>query len=294
MPRQKVIPTYDLYKTLGSTLGFEFYKLEEAYNPYEAAAPHRHNYFEILFFNEAGGFHEIDFNTYPIAANSLHFISPEQVHQLRRAEHVTGYVLSFSKDFCFEETTGIAFIDKFPFFNNLYASPLVQFTFEKDKKSLKEIIEKISIEYELEYEDKSEMLSSYLSLLLLYAKRNYINEIEGMATHLKSELTLKFKAAVEKNFLLIKSVSAYAQILNITAGHLNDTVHQHTGKTASKIIHERIVLEAKRLLYHSEKSVKEIAYELGYNDPSYFVKFFKTYADITPEHFRNDIREMYH
>jgi hypothetical protein len=83
-----------------------FYKLEEAYNPYDATLPHRHNYYEILYFNESGGFHEIDFASHPVLANSLHFISPGQVHLLRRDKLVTGFVLSFSKDFCYAENYG--------------------------------------------------------------------------------------------------------------------------------------------------------------------------------------------
>ena len=98
---------------------------------------------------------------------------------------------------------------------------------------------------------------------------------------------------MEQNFRQMKSVAEYAEILNITSGHLNDTVQKEIGKTTSEIIHERIILEAKRLLYHSPKSVKEIAYELLYDDPSYFARFFKTHTQLTPEQFRKRIREKY-
>ncbi|MBK5284203.1 MAG: helix-turn-helix domain-containing protein [Bacteroidia bacterium] len=99
---------------------------------------------------------------------------------------------------------------------------------------------------------------------------------------------------VENNFRQKKSVSEYSEMLNISAGHLNDTVQHETGKTASEIIYERIILEAKRLLYHSAKSVKEIAYELLYDDPSHFNRFFKTHTGRTPEQFRKHIREKSH
>jgi len=110
----------------------------------------------------------------------------------------------------------------------------------------------------------------------------------------RSEPTRRFKLLLEKNFIEKKAVGEYAAMIGITPGHLNDTVQKDTGKTASEIIHERIILEARRLLYHSEKSVKEIAYALNYDDPSYFVKFFKTHTGSTPEHFRKTIREKYH
>lgn len=293
MAKEKIIPSYDLYKTLGDDLGFEFCKLEEAYNPYDATLPHRHNYYEILFFNGSGGTHEIDFNSFPIHKNSLHFISPEQVHLLRRDKHVSGYVISFSKDFCYEETGGTTFIDSFPFFNNPYAAPIISLATTEEKNVL-DLIEKIKTEYFSEADDKANVLSAYLTVLLVTAKRLYKPQsVTGKLMPPRSELTRKFKQAVENNFMKIKSVNEYSGMLNISSGHLNDTVHHDTGRTASEIIHERIILEAKRLLYRSEKSVKEIAYSLGYDDPSYFVKFFKTHAEDTPENFRRHIHEKY-
>ena len=278
---------------LDSSVGFEFCKLEEAYNPYDATLPHRHNYYEILFFSERGGNHEIDFTSYPIHENTLHFISPEQVHLLRRDKHVSGYVLSFSKDFCYEETAGVEFIDSFPFFNNPYVAPIIRLN-AGEQKIIMEVIEKIKSEYFSSDEDKANVLSAYLTILLIAAKRLYKPQnVSGKIMPQRSELTRKFKRSVENNFMKIKSVNEYSAMLNITSGHLNDTVHHDTGRTASEIIHERIILEAKRLLYRSEKSVKEIAYSLGFEDPSYFVKFFKTHSKTTPEQFRKHIREKY-
>src|SRR4026208_264084 len=99
MLERNIIPAFDLCKTLDSEPGIEFSRLEESYNPYDASLPHRHNYYEILLFRGAGGIHEIDFDVYLIQENSLHFISPERVHVLRRDKQVTGYVLSFTPDF---------------------------------------------------------------------------------------------------------------------------------------------------------------------------------------------------
>ena len=104
----------------------------------------------------------------------------------------------------------------------------------------------------------------------------------------------KFRLLIEKNFVEMKSVSGYADLLHISSGHLNDTVNEATGKTASDLIHDRIILEAKRLLYHSEKTVKEIGYALNSDDPSHFAKFFKNHSGSTPEAFRQQIRERYH
>jgi AraC family transcriptional regulator, transcriptional activator of pobA len=293
MTKETIIPIYDLYKTLDSSLGFEYCRLEEAYNPYDATLPHRHNYYEVLFFNESGGYHEIDFVSYQINESSFHFISPEQVHLLRRDKHTTGYVLSFSGVFV-EETSGRGFVERFPFFNNTFSSPVVRIDTADERRNISDIISKIGKEYSSGDEDKANVICSYLSILLVTAKRLYTPQNHaGTIMLVRSELTQKFKVAVDKDFLRVKTVNEYARLLNITPGHLNDTVHHDTGKTASEIIHERIILEAKRFLYRSEKSVKEIAYALGYEDPSYFIKFFKVNTEVTPEYFRKHIREKY-
>ena len=123
MAERRIIPTFDIYKTLGNKVHFVFSDLEEAYNPYDGSSPHRHNYYEILLFKESGGTHEIDFNAYAINKNSFHCISPEQVHLLRREPKVNGYVLSFTKEIFLEDHTGANFIERFPFFNNPFETP---------------------------------------------------------------------------------------------------------------------------------------------------------------------------
>lgn len=294
MPPKSIIPIYDICKTLEGGRHFEFSRLEESYNPYNATTPHRHNYYEALYFNESGGWHEIDFNSLPVTGKSMHFISPEQVHLLRRNQEVTGYVLSFTRDFFFENEAGSGLLDHLPFFDHPSSQPVVSQEELSGSGEIPSLLSKIQSEYSSEREDKYDMIRLYLSALLITAKRLYIPRIHGKNLPTRSELTFRFKKLVEENFRQNKSVASYAEQLNITAGHLNDTVQKDTGKTASEIIQQRIILEAKRLLFHSSKSVKEIAFELQYEDPSHFTRFFKTHADLTPEQFRSHIREKYH
>jgi AraC family transcriptional activator of pobA len=89
-------------------------------------------------------------------------------------------------------------------------------------------------------------------------------------------------------------VAAYANMLNMSAGHLGEVIKQQSGKTAIELIHERLTLEAKRLLFHTENSIKEISFELGFEDASYFNRFFKRISEQTPLAYRNDTRKMYH
>lgn len=291
MTERKIIPSFDLYKTLDRKPGIECSTLEESYDPYDASQPHRHSYYEILFFREGGGIHEIDFQAYPILKNSMHFISPDQVHVLRRDKAVTGYVISFIPDFWPEKNV----VADFPFFDNPDIIPIIQIPDEILLQRLLEIVSNIETEYFSAHEDKAEVLFSYLFILLITARRMYTPVVTALKhSSARTELLHRFKKAISKNFNSQKSVAYYAEVLNITPGHLNDTVQKETGKTALDMIHDRIILEARRLLYHSPKSVKEISYELGYDDPSYFVRFFRTHTHTTPELFRSEIREKYH
>ena len=99
---------------------------------------------------------------------------------------------------------------------------------------------------------------------------------------------------INASFRELKEVGDYAAGLNISAGHLSEVVKVQSGKPAIKHIHERLILEAKRLLFHTNTPLKEIAYELGFSDASYFNRFFKRETDLTPAAYRSKIREMYH
>ena len=194
-----------------------------------------------------------------------------------------------------EPIRGELFIDTLPFFINPDSEPIVRITKTTVLEEITGIIGRIQKEFHSSHSDKTQVIAAWMSLFLLSCKRIYTSadhHDNEVSSH--SEITRKFKKLVEENFKENKSVSEYANLLNITPGHLTDTVQKELGKTASELIHERIILEAKRLLYHSDKSVKEIAAALNYDDPSYFTKFFKTHSDYTPEQFRMQIREKYH
>lgn len=295
MSDKNIIPTYDIYKKLNSDIQFECWTLDETHNPYDSSQPHRHNYYEIFFFDKSGGVHEIDFQAYPVKKNLLHLISPEQVHLLKRKSSVDGFVLSFTKEFCSLNLDNEITIDDFPFFNNPSSPPILELKKSRQQKTILELVEKLKDEFHSDHSDKANVLRSYLHILLIHLKRIF-QSTNSISTEIfaKNDLVRKFKLLVEKNFIQKKSVTEYAEMLHISSGHLNDTIHEAIGKTASDLIHERIILEAKRLLYHSSQNIKEIAYHLNFEDPSYFVKFFKNYTDITPETFRQQIREKYH
>lgn len=285
-----LIPSFDLYKSLESSYPIHYERLERSYSAYNASHAHRHNYFELLMFERSGGSHEIDFIEYSIQKQSVHLVSPGQVHILRRSKDVTGTVLSFTSDLFLVLGMKTDFLDNFSFFEPLQGHPIFLLDLESWIET-QEVVQQIAIEFEGKREDRLAMMALLCSRLLLQLKRAY--GLREQAGELKS-LISRYKQLVKAHYLRHLSVGDYADMLSVTSGHLNDSVKKETGKTAKEWIQEQLILEAKRLLYHSPHSVKEIAAALGFDDPSYFNRFFRSLVGQTPATFREIIREKYH
>jgi AraC family transcriptional regulator, transcriptional activator of pobA len=282
------IPSHNIYKTLGADVSFLFQKLELSYHEYDSQHAHRHNYYEMLFFDQTGGAHEIDFARYEIEAGSVHLISPEQVHVLRRERQVTGYVLAFSDDL-FVGLGSREWLESQHLFSGS-VSPVIHLSPES-MRSFHLVLGQLEEEYNQACEGQSFMLCLLVCQLLVLLKRNQVRA--DLSIH-SNRITDAFKRLLQKHFLELSSVSAYADRLHISAGHLNDSIKQSTGKNAEALILEALILEARRLLYHSDKTVKEIAMELNFEDASHFTRTFRKATGFTPLEFRTHIREKYH
>lgn len=134
---------------------------------------------------------------------------------------------------------------------------------------------------------KSLSIGSYLKLLLIECNNICsINPIESDVDTSGDNLIRSFKKAVNKDYKREHSTTYYANELHISSDHLNRTVKARIGKTAKDYIQTRIITEAKRLLFFTTLTNKEIAYELGFNEPANFSAFFKKHTDLSPSHFK--------
>ena len=106
------------------------------------------------------------------------------------------------------------------------------------------------------------------------------------------DITLQFRLLLTQNYKTEKKPSWYSQKINISLSYLNESVKKTTGFPISYWIHQEIILEAKRLLYFSKLTVKEIAYELGYSDHTYFSRLFTKIVEMPPLHFRKTYNKM--
>ncbi len=287
------IPIHDFTNDDDSSIAFELVSLELR-ESYDTSVPHRHNYYEIFLFIKGGGTHEIDFETFPIESNSVHFVSPGQVHKVKRELDSFGYVLFFSRDFYYLNLPNKNILYELPFLNNNTTKPILNLS-KEEFLIFKNLVESIKNEHQSDNELKEPVIRSYLNIILLKSK-GFFDQLKGDSSsggNVSSELVYNFKILIEKNYRKLHLVKEYADLLSTTPEHLNEETRKIRGITASDLISDRIILESKRLLMYSEFSNKEIAYFLNYEDPSYFSRFFKNKIGVSPSDFRDNLQKKY-
>ncbi len=251
----------------------------------------RNNYYSLIWITEGNGKVKADFAEYTFEKNSLFAFSPYQPFMFS-ATYIKGTALHFHPDFfCIHKHQNEVACNGV-LFNNIYQPPFTVIG-EASNASLTMLIEQMQIEMKQQALAQYEILISYLKIFLITASRLKTEqqpEAQASVANLKEPFILQtLKDAIEKDFKKKHSPSDYAETLNISAKALAKITKNYFNKTLTELIAERIIIEAKRELYLSKKSVKEIAYELGYEDEHYFSRFFKTNADISPQLYRDTV-----
>lgn len=282
--------SFKTYLTVNSekeNVNFGISRMEDIYTKRNGKTddPHRHNYYTVLIVNKAKGLHKIDFNTYELSNKQIFFVAPGQVHQVVETEKSIGFSITFSHQFLIESAIPLSFIENLNLFQNYGQSPPLlpgkdQFDVIKDFAN--------NIFKLFQSNEKMKILSigAYLKLLLIECNNICsINPIESDIDTSGDNLIRSFKKAVDNNFEREHSTTYYANLLYISPDHLNRTVKAKIGKTAKEYIQARIITEAKRMLYFSALSNKEIGYKLGFNEPANFSAFFKKHTKLSPSNF---------
>ena len=287
----------DTYELPGGEISHDFQIFEVKGNdnyPHKTDRPHRHNYYEICIFINGAGKHEIDFNTYNIQSNSLHFLSPGQVHLISREKDYHGFLLVFTRDFYSLDTFHQDLLFNLPFFNNQMMLPVLDLE-PDDFEDILQLINLIKKERRSGTMMTKEILRSYLQVFLLKCQQFYIKKFaEQVKMHDPYFAQVqKFITLVEKNFMELHLVQDYARLMSISPGVLNKNVKKITGNTAGEIIMDRLMLQARRLLMYTDLSNKEISFRLNYNDPSYFSRLFRKKTSLSPSAFRSAMKEKY-
>jgi AraC family transcriptional activator of pobA len=243
--------------------------------------PHSHTFYLVMWISAGSGTHTIDFKTYPIRPYQLYFLTPGQVHSWQLSADTQGFNLFFESNF-FRNRFGNR-LHHYPFYHSHQHLPLLEVT--KQPGLFTDLFTHAYQEYEQHQANRSDVFLSYLHILLESASRLYDQQLTGVNSHYFSRIRA-FEDLLEKQYIHVRSVTAYADQLGVSPNHLNHICKTVLGKTASQLLHERLLIEAQRLLTHTGQSVKEIGFLLGFEDPSYFVRFFKKYTGGTPNEFR--------
>ncbi|MBC3784727.1 helix-turn-helix domain-containing protein [Spirosoma utsteinense] len=253
--------------------------------------PHRKDYYFLCLVKAGNSHHWVDFIPYTTQPNRLYFTSPQQVQVKEETEPMDVIILSFTEEYLQLDEN-----------HSLRQLPIIQNPENSHELKLlpdhvlfiEDLLGKMLVEFNAGQTWRTGMLHAYMSVLLIYLSRLYTEQYQADTTSPDRTLLNRFRTYIDSRYHTLHQVADYADLLNLTPGHLNDRIKQQSGKTAIEHIHERLVLEAKRRLLHTNLSAKEIAWQLGFEDAAYFHRFFKRLAGNTPANFRTTIREMYH
>ena len=253
--------------------------------------PHRKDHYLVVFIRRANTRQWIDMTPVMIKDNTVYFIGPNRIIVKEEFVQLWSTGIAFTKEFLsLQENASLL---QLPIIQNPQNGCEIQLK-EADIVFLEDILARLNTEYLTSSEWQQRMLTAYLTVLLTYLSRLYTEQYKETGVSVDKLLLKSFQAKINECFRELHEVGDYASLLNISAGHLSDVVKMQSGKPAIKHIHERLVMEARRSLFHTSNSLKEIAFDLGFSDASYFNRFFKRETGDTPAGYRGKIREMYH
>jgi len=283
------IPVYDictidqkaqrdlLIERFGEYLGKHYHNLHR---------PHRHSFYHLVLFTKGKGTHTIDFETFPVKPFQIYFMIPGQVHSWHFEGGVDGYIVHFAETLLNSFLQEGHYLQKFSFFKGEAGSSVCQVPVKKQ--------EQVAGLFESMLSELKERKGQYLDIIRLRLLELFIEtersckrggETRNIAPQ-KLVLLRNYQQLIDKYFRTIKLPKEYADLLYITPNHLNALCTELLGKTAGDLIRDRVLLEAKRLLTSADMTIMEIAYDLNFQDNSYFNRFFKKNTGMTPDAFR--------
>lgn len=245
---------------------------------------HRHDFFFVLVLEKGSGEHAIDFEAYPVRNHSVFFLRPGQVHRLTLKKGSKGYLMQISKSFLSSRKKLLSH-ELRKINNHCQLAP-------DSFKKLLSIVDYIFQEH-VEKDDRyHDIIKANLRIFFIELARQCKNSKSPLKKDklYTQERLEEFLELLETHVFSVKQPAQYADMLNLTPYQLNAITKETLHKTCSELINEHIVLEAKRQLLATSNQINQIASDLGYDDFSYFIRFFKKHAGHTPLAFREKFK----
>ena len=284
----KKIPVYDIC-TIDEKAGKELLigrfsaYLEKHYH--NLHRPHRHSFYHLVLFTKGKGSHTIDFEKFPVKPFQIYFMIPGQVHSWHLDGEVDGYIVHFHESLLNSFLQNEHYLERFSFFQGDARNGVCQIPVQEQDKVVT-LFETMLEELKGTGEQYLDMIRVHLLQLFITIDRSCRKSGTKNIPPQKLLLLRNYQQLIDKYFRTIRLPKEYAGLLYITPNHLNALCTELVGQTAGDLIRDRVLLEAKRLLSNADMTVTEIAYELNFQDNSYFNRFFRKNVGMTPDEFR--------
>ena len=275
-----------LPRKYGKDLLLDIARVETLKNFILDSTPHTISFYEILFIEKGKGTFSLDENSTTLGPGTIIFTSPGQVRRWK-AKGVKGYTLFFEKDFLGLFFTDELFLYRFQYFHQ-YSRPTGMQMPAKTFQRILELVHNLEEEFRNLQTDSNHLLRAILYQLLVVLNRHYSSAYKVQSDTNVHPDFYRFRSLLENQFMNQHRVAAYTKMLGISATHLNKICRQYSGLSSQQMIHHKLVSEIKKQLRFN-RSVKEIAYEFDFSDPSNFNRFFKKLTGATAQQYRDGL-----
>jgi AraC family transcriptional regulator, transcriptional activator of pobA len=256
--------------------------------PLVRSRPHRHDFFQLLWLEKGRGTLLCDLEEYAFEDQSLAFFSPGRLHAWNHEIEPRGTLIGFPQSFFHSDEEQPGILGRLSFLHEP-VNPIIRFD-EKTSGEMTEHFDQLLKESSSTLEERDDIVRALITIILSKTRRQFatVSRPAPAPEAYSSTLSRRFRLALDQHFPRVLRVSDYARLLSVSRSYLNEELRTHTGRTGSEHIHERILLEAKRLLGHSPYAIADIAKELNFRDPSYFSRFFRLHTRMSPGSYRKD------
>ena len=246
--------------------------------------PHRLAFYDILLVTEGRGLFYLDGESRVVAPGQVLFTSPGEVRQLR-VTGLEGLCLFFTGAFLEQFFSDPLFLYRLPYFHRGEPAPALAVQ-GAERQLLSSRLTEMNEEFGQLGRDSAPLLAARLYEVLVLLERWFRRDHPKSSAPVSEGLGLRFRRLVERDFKRVHRVSAYARKLAVSPGHLNAVVRRQLGRSPTDLIQERVALEARRMLLYTGETAARVGYALGFDDPSYFARFFKRRVGKSPTYFR--------
>lgn len=247
---------------------------------------HKLNFYAIILFTEKEGKYDLNFKEYDFKKGTLFTVRKDNIHRFYKSK-AKGILLVFTENFILNHSNESEVSKIFLLFNELLASPKLQLN-DPDYTEVISLINLMKKELENAKDNYSlSILRNFIQILITKLLRLKTQENIVFDYNKYLSLFLEFQTLVERECLNYKKVSFYAKEIGVSSKTLNNVTQSIIHKSAKAFINEIVISKSKGLIINNPISLTEIAYQVGFEDPTNFFKYFRKYTGITPKQFRN-------